>query len=256
MSILIFIDESRWQRPDETDYYATVAGAAIEESAYDGFCRKMMQLKGRFFKRPGIGEFTLRGRLLASHRAVSSYRKIEFLQELFSLCRLEKVVVFSTTRRDLLDPDKPPSFGPSVPLERGSISSSDHYDENTCSLLLAYLIERVNTFILESHPGQLAKLIFKTVEAHHDRVLGSSVMNFMYKTTFGGGFHGVLGSPLFVPATHSEGLQVADLFAYIINQYHGGRREVQGYFHEVKSMEFISSIQQGEFELRGMNVIE
>lgn len=256
MSVLVFIDESRWQRPEETDYYATVAGAAFEESSYDGFCRKLMQLKGRFFKRSGIGEYVLQGRLLASQRARSSYRKLEFTQELFSLCRLEKVVVFSTTRRNSPENEEAPPFELPIPMERGAISNSDRYDEEVCSLLLAYLIERVNTFMLERHPGHLAKLVFKTVEGSHDRVLGSSFMNFMYKTTFGGGFHGVLGSPLFVPASHSAGLQITDLFAYIINQRHGGRRDMKGFFDEVESMEFISSIQQDEFELRGMNLIE
>ncbi|TKJ42122.1 hypothetical protein CEE37_00150 [candidate division LCP-89 bacterium B3_LCP] len=256
MSILVFIDESRWQRPGEDDYYATIAGVALNETSYDDFCLKLMRLKGRFFKKPGIGEYPLLGRSLASHRALASYRKVEFVGELFSLCRLEEVAIFSTTKRCAHQNKQNNANSIPVLVQKGAISGSDWYNEEVCSLLLAYLIERINTFMLESNPGQLAKLVFKNEETHRDRVLGSSVMNFMYKTTFGGGFHGVMGSPLFAPASHSIGLQIADIFAYIINQNHGGRREVKEFFEEVQSMEFVSSIRQGEFEIRGMNIIE
>ena len=256
MSILVFVDESRWQRPGKNDYYATVAGAAIEEASYDAFCRKLMRLKGRFFKRSGIGEYAMQGRLLINNRALASFRKLEFIRELFSLCRLQKVVIFSTTRKCFLGEESVDLGDFSVPIQKGAISSSDKYEEKVCSLLLAYLIERINTFMLESHPAQLAKLVFKTEEARRDRVLSSSVMNFIYKTTFGGGFHGLMGSPLFAPASHSAGLQLADLLAYIVNQHHGGRSDMKEFFEEVASMEFVSIIKQDEFIIRGINLIE
>lgn len=256
MSVLVFVDESRWQRPGETDYFATAAGAAFEELSYDDFCRKLMRLKGRFFKRPGIGEYSLQGRLLLSPRSLNSFRKVEFIQELFSLCRLTKVTTFASTRRCSSLKQENAFADIPVQIHRSAISNSDRYSENVCSLLIAYLIERINSFMLESHPGTLAKLVFKTEEPKRDRILCASVMNFIFKTHFGGGFHGILGSPVFEPASHSPGVQVADLFAYIINQYHGGRREMKEFFHEVKSMQFVSSIQQDEFELKGMNLIE
>ena len=117
-------------------------------------------------------------------------------------------------------------------------------------------MERVNSYVLENHPGQQAKLVFKSTGEQRDSVRCSSVMNFIYNTTFGGGFFGLLGNPLFAPAPATDGLQVADLFAYIINQRHGGRTEMSEYFEEVESMQFISSIEQDEFKLRGMNLID
>jgi hypothetical protein len=256
MSMLLFLDESRWLQPGKTEYYATVAGIAIEEFAYIDFCRKLMKLKGRFFKRSGIDEFALQGRGLLNSRSMTSFRKVEFVQEVFSLSRLQKNVVFSTTRKCFSDKDV--ALTNDLPLisPLNTISNTDKYSEEICSILMAYIVERVNTFMLERHPGELCKLIFKTEEPNHDRLLSSCIMNFIFKTGFGGGFHGILGTPFFAPASHSPGLQLADLFAYIVNQHHGGRREMRDYFEEVLTMQFISSIEQDEFELRGMNLIE
>jgi len=256
MSVLVFIDESRWERPGKKDYYATVAGVAFEEAAYDDFCRKLLRLKGRFFKRPGISDYALQGRLLLSNRALASFRKVEFVLELFSLCRLKNVVTFSTSRKCTPGNGRGNSRKVPAALQKGIISGSDRFNEETVSLLLAYLIERVNSFMLETHPGEMAKLIFGSEELQKDRFLASSVMNFMYKTSLGTGFHGMLGTPFFAPASHSPGVQLADLFAYIINQHHGGRKEMKDFFAEVESMQFVSSIEQEEYELRGMNLIE
>ena len=256
MSVLVFVDESRWERPGKKDYYATVVGVALEEATYDDLCRKLLRLKSRFFKRPGIGEYALQGRSLLNNRALASFRKAEFVLELFSLCRLQKVVTFSTTRRCSAQEESAGREEFPIQISKAAISGSDRFSEDVCSLLLAYLIERINSYMLENHPGRLAKLIFKTEEAQRDRLLSSSVMNFIYKTAFGGGFHGILGTPFLAPASHSPGLQLADLFAYIINQYHGGRREMRDFFAEVESMQFVSSIEKDEFQLRGMNLIE
>jgi len=81
-------------------------------------------------------------------------------------------------------------------------------------------------------------------------------MNFTYKSALGGGFHGVIGSPLFAPPSFSSGLQLVDLFAYVINQHHSGRIQMKEYFSEVESMQFVSSIKQDEFDIKGMNLIE
>jgi hypothetical protein len=256
MSVLVFIDESRWDRPGTKDYFATVAGIAVEESTLQDFGHKVMGLKDHFFKKPEISDYPLRGRLLLNNRALKSYRKQEFVLDLFSLCKLHGIVTFSTTRRCSPEVRKPEFDDFLRQFQHGAISASDHFSEKEMSLLLAYLIERVNSFVLENHPGQQAKLIFRMSEARRDNILSASVMNFIYKTTLGGGFYGLLGDPLFAPSHQSAGLQIADLFAYIINQKHGGRPEMNRYFAEVESMQFVSSIEPDDFKLRGMVVIE
>ncbi|MBU0518678.1 DUF3800 domain-containing protein [bacterium] len=256
MSVLVFIDESRWKQPGKDEYYATVAGVAIEEVKLPDFCRKIMKLKGKFFKRPGISEFPLRGRLLLNNRALESYRKQEFLGELFSLCRLEGMVTFGTTRRCSV-------ISPPEELEdylkehqQGAISDSDKYSAKVISLLHAYLFERINSYVLEYYPGQQAKLVFKSVDPTRDSTLSSSIMNFIYHTTYGGGFDGILGNPFFATLPQTSGLQLADLFAYIINQYHGGRPEMRSFYSELESMQFSSAIEKDDFSIRGINLLE
>jgi len=256
MSVLVFLEESRRTSSGSAEYYATVAGAAVEEIAYDDFCRKLLRLKERFFKRKGVAEVVLRGRSLLNSRALSaSFRKIEFTRELFSLCRLLKVISFATTKKCPLKIETEAGLA-QFQLPRSAVTNSDKYTEEAVSLLLAYLIERVNSFMLERHPGQVAKLIFRTEETHRDDVRSQAVMNFIYRTPFGSGFHGILGAPLLMPSALSPGLQLADVFAYVINQHHAGRKDLADLFREVEEMQFVSSISKDEYELRGMNLIE
>ncbi len=256
MSVLVFVDESRWDRPEKKDYFATTAGVAIEEVTLPDFSRKMIRLKERFFKKSDIGSYPLRGRLLLNNRSLQSYRKQEFIQELFSLCRLHGVVTFSTTRKCSIKVEKPEYDDFLQNFQRGAISASDKFNEKEMSLLLAYLMERVNSYVLENHPGKQAKLVFKSSNEKRDAIRSSSILNFIYKTTFGGGFYGLLGNPLFAPAPTADGLQLANLFAYIVNQMHAGRMEMKDYFSEVETMQFISSVEQDDFQLRGMNLID
>jgi len=97
MSILVFIDESRRQYKEKGST-VTIAGAAFEEVAYDDLCRKFLRLKSKFFKRSAIGDYPLKGRRLLNNRSLESYRKIEFVREVFSLCRMMNVILFSTTK--------------------------------------------------------------------------------------------------------------------------------------------------------------
>jgi len=256
MSVLVFIDDSRWDRPAKKDFFATTAGVAIEEIKLADFTRKLSRLKNRFFKRAGVGDYPIRGRLLLNNRALDSFRKQEFVSELFSLCRLMNITVFGTTRKYSVSVEQPELSAYSAGRKRGAISDSERTTESEVSLLLAYLFERINSFALENHPGTQAKLVFKSLGQNHDARLCSGVMNFIYQTSFGGGFEGLLGQPLFAPREWTAGLQIADLFAYIINQHFGGRPEMRDYFAEVESMQFVSSIERDEFQLRGINLIE
>jgi hypothetical protein len=254
MSVLVFLDESRHSLRGKEDYFATLAGVAFQETQYDDFCRKFIRLKARFFKREGLAEFPLRGRRMLNPRGLESHRKAEFTRELISLCRLHKAVTFASTRRFKPAQDQlPAEFMPMPPAS--AIALTDQCRKGLCSVLLAYIIERVNSFILETHPGQSAQLIFPSSAAAGDREISAGMMNLIYKTPYGRGFHGVLGTPLFAPAPYSPGLQTTDLFAYIINQHHAGRIALKDLFDEVESMQFVSAFQQDEFELKGVNLV-
>lgn len=254
MSVLVFVDESKIDKPEDDRTISTVAGVAFEESAYTDFSRKLLQLKGRFFKRPGIGDFPLRGRLLLNNRAFESYRKIEFVREVFSLCRLQNAKTFATTQlgspRDRNEEDSAQHF-----RERQIFSEGGITDRRGFPLRLACLMERVNSFMLESHPGQSAKLVFKIEGPGGGYTVSTSIMQFMYRTPLGEGFRGILGAPLFAPHAHAPGLQIADLFAYIINQHHSGRLRLREFYAEVESMQYVSAFEKDEYELRGINTI-
>jgi hypothetical protein len=256
MSVLVFVEDSRLRSRGATEYYATMAGAAIEEVAYDDFSRKLLRLKGRFFKSKGVADYPVKGRLLLSSRALAAnFRKVEFAKELFSLCRLLKVASFSTTKKFVLATGAEPGVA-ETGLPKSAMSNSDRHDKEAISVLLAYLVERVNSYMLETHPGQVAKLVFRTEETGQDYLRGHAFLNFIYGTHFGGGFHGILGAPLMMPAALSPGLQLADIFAYAVNRYHAGFRDILEFYQEIADMQFVSSISKDQFELKGMNLIE
>ncbi len=256
MSVLVFVGDSRLRSRGATEYYATLAGAAIEEAAYDDFSRKLLRLKARFFKRNGVADYPIKGRLLLSSRALAAnFRKLEFTKELFSLCRLLKVTSFATTKKFVLETAAEPGIS-EAELHKSALSDSDKHEKEAISVLLAYLVERVNSFMLESHPGQVAKFIFRTEETSQDYLRGHAFMNFIYGTHYGGGFHGVLGAPLMMPAALSPGLQLADVFAYAINRHHAGFRDILEFYQEIADMQFVSAISKDQFELKGMNLIE
>jgi hypothetical protein len=254
MSVLVFVDESRIERPEVDRFVRTVAGVAFEENAYGDLSGKLLRLKGRFFKRYGIGDFPLRGRLLLNARAFESYRKIEFVREVFSLCRLQNAITFATTQlASAQDPNEGGQVQPS--REQSVFSESDSTDGKGLPLRLVYLMERVNSFMLENHPGQVAKLVFKIEGSGGGYTVSSSIMELMYRSPLGRGFQGILGAPLFAPHAHAPGLQIADVFTYIINQHHAGQMRLREFYSEVESMQYVSAFEKDEYELRGINTI-
>jgi hypothetical protein len=255
MSVLVFLDRSRIPLKAQEDYFATVAGVAVPLSAYNEFCRGFFRLRKRFFKHEAGQAGGLRGKTLLSRRGMESFRRIEFMGELFSLCRLLKVTTFSATRRYLpgdLNSTRELTYGSSP----DALGLEDYCRRDACSILLAYVLERVNSFMLETYPGQTAALVFKVEAGEGVGQISSAVMNLFFQTPFGAGFRGITGAPLFAPATHAPGLQTADLFGYIINQHHAGRTRHNEFFAEVETLQYISSVQRDEFELKGMNLID
>lgn len=253
MSVMVFVDESRWQPAGKQEQFITWAGVAFDENLYNEFCQKILGLKNKFFKRGEIGDYPLQGRSLLNNRALESYRKVEFIRDLLSLCRLQQVVAFSNTR--IVQRDAQGTGRVVNGKFKGKFTwTHQKQSHSRIGLGLDHVIERVNSFMLEEHPGSMAKLVFQSESAIKDRERTAHLMRLFYKTPLGGGFVAILGSPLFVPALLSPGSQMADVFAYIINQHHGGRYQMNDFFGEVESMQFISAFEREKYELRGMSL--
>lgn len=255
MSVLVFLDRSRGQMTNQDHYFATVAGVAFSAVSYNDFCRRYFRLKKRFFRRGEVGARALRGKVLLSRRGMESPRRVEFMGELFSLCRLLKATAFSATRAYTAQ-EKAPSGEAPLGTSQSALGLEDYCCRDACPVLLAYVIERVNSFMLETHPGQAASLVFKSEAGEGINQISSAVMNLFFQTPYGAGFQGLSGTPLFAPAAYSPGLQTANLFAYIINQHYSGRIQLKEFFEEVETLQYVSAIQRDEFELKGMNLID
>jgi hypothetical protein len=255
MSVLVFMDRSRIPLKTPESYFATVAGIAIPLSAYNEFYRGFFRLRKRFFRHEGEKLGALRGKVLLSRRGLESFRRMEFMGELFSLCRLLHASTFSATRRYLPE-DLTLLRYPNLKSSPEALGLDDFCRRDACPILLAYVLERVNSFMLEDHPGQTAALIFKQEAGEGALQISAAVTNLLFNTHYGSGFRGLAGAPMFAPVVHSPGLQTADLCGYIINQHHAERKHYHDLFTEVESMQYISSVQRDEFELKGMNLID
>jgi hypothetical protein len=234
--------------------YSTIAAIAFEATAYTDFCHKFIRLKKKYFKSEAIEAYPLKGRSMLSRRGLEHYRKVEFVSELFSLCRLQKGVLFSTTR--MTAGDKGAAADSLYISTNDALFVENRSSDQTCSMLLAYLLERMNSFMVEKHPGQRAELVFKAEAGEGMQKIGSAMMNLFFRTPYGGGFQGLLGTPHFTPAAYSPGSQVASLLAYLINQHFTGNVRMREWFKEAESMQYVSAYQRDEYELKGINLIE
>jgi len=245
MSVLVFLDESKIIDKKRQQTISTVAGVMLTGNTLGDFNRRIWKLKQRFFKCSNMTEFPLKGRLLLNHRSFESYRKLEFCRELFSLCRLMKVKLFANTAI---------KNGGNQPTDQSlNLNADDMGNDAGCPLIVADLMEKISSCMLEDHPGQLAALVFGQEKSMTNLKLQKAIIRLIYFTPLGRGLDGILGSPMTVHPVLSPGLQLADVTAYIVSQFHNGRTQLRDFYHELESLQYISQFDKDEFDLRGMN---
>lgn len=136
--------------------------------------------------------------MLNRRALLKNVAKKEFAETLFEFLRDFNLTVFAMVMER-----------PSKPLYRGpDVLPRQHH----------WLLERVNRFMEEDHPAHLAVVVFDGQDPNSNKLLSDCFTSFMAKTKDGQSMTYIVPSPLFADSSLTPGLQIADLFAYVLRE--------------------------------------
>ena len=241
--MLIFIDESEWPRPRVPGGYTVWAGVGVPSDTSKEFFRELFNLEKKIWNKEEPYEFEIKGRYLLSRRGLESPRRREFAEEMFSLCKLSRLIVFAVGLRYS-----------QTPTLQGTVEPNTY-------LMIRDMVERVDAMMLESRPSEQAVMVFDSQEDKKDRERALEFGNYLYGTPQGRRISHVSDTPLFASSSVTKGLQIADVFAYALAQQNMGRTDISRYCDRIREMEW-RSFERGEgqpwrgFRFRDIDVNE
>jgi hypothetical protein len=228
----VFCDESYSSSSGITSPHSTLAGVAIPLARLKLFSRDMFNLKKRFFNITELSEFEIKGnRLLGRNKFKNTEQELArsyfmFVDETLDLCEKHEIKFFAVTLKMEGKDDGlkcKTDEGPRLPI---------HYQ---------FLLERISQHVKETSYRPIATLVFDQMDRGTDRNRSMAFTSYMYKNLNGQRFSDNISIiPYFVDSSVSEGAQVADLLAYIVNSYREGRKELKSYFDKVSELQFKS----------------
>jgi hypothetical protein len=92
--------------------------------------------------------------------------------------------------------------------------------EGRLEIQYQFLVERINAYAQEKYPDEMAILVLDSQDPEGDRKRAVAYNTFLYGYSFGQSMIKVLETPLFVDSVITPGIQLADLAASVIRQYH------------------------------------
>ena len=221
--LTIYVDESEWPRPRVPGGYTVWAGVGIHSSRSRELFRELFNLEKRFWAVDEAYDFEIKGRLLLSERKLKSPKRREFVEEILSLCKLNDVVAFAVGLRY---PESPSMLEPNTP--------------NTYQMIQS-MVERVQAMMVESHPDEKAVMVFDSQENAKDKERGLEFGNYLYGTPQGRGLTNVSDIPIFASSEVTKGLQIADIFAYVLAQRNlsdRNREDLTRFSDKIREMEW------------------
>ena len=220
--IIVYIDESEWPRPRVPGGYTVWAGVGIHSSMRRGLFRDLFSLEKKFWQVEEAYDFEIKGRLLLSEKKLRSPQRREFVEEILSLCKLNNVTAFAVglrypETRSMLEPNAP----------------------NTYQMIQS-MVERVQAMMVENHPDEQALMVFDSQGNGKDKERGLEFGNYLYGTAQGRSTTHVCDTPIFASSTVTKGLQIADIFAYVLaqrNLMNQNREDLTRYSDRIREME-------------------
>ncbi len=247
--MLIYVDESKNPNPQGTRSHITLAGAAIAEDAHKELNSRLFKLKQRFWKVTQYCDHEIKGRDLLRPGWEAHPRNIEFTRELLSLCRLYDIKSFGVTKQYLV-----------AQREESLILDEAVPGANPSDVLLSslykYMLERVDLFIRERNREEYGIMIFDEKDLRRDESRAIGFSNFMHRSNFGRAITNVVETAFFVSSRITPGIQIADVFAYVLNQYFDGRRDLREFYDEIAALQFISDDPTAESAWRGIKYMK
>ena len=157
--------------------------------------------------------------MIVNKKGLTSPKKREFVEEILSLCKLNRVIAFA------------------VGLRYPATASLTGIEPNTFRVI-SLLCERVEVMMEEQYPEELATIVFDSQEDKKDKARALEFGNYLYGTPVGRGAIHVCSIPMFTSSLVTKGIQIADLFAYAIAQQNMGRTDVMPFCDRIRELEW------------------
>jgi Protein of unknown function (DUF3800) len=204
--MLVFIDESGHPRPTDASTHPVILAVCIKESDMRTLTRALFSLRRNHLSSLTLTKEEQEGKGVAflNRRSLTQITaKREYVESLFEFLRDFDLHTFGITMER---PDKVP-----------------HESAETLPCQYRWLLERIERFMENEHPEHFALPIFDTRDPVQNRMLSESFTGYMARSAEGRAMHRIIPSPLFVDSAITPGIQIADLFAYVIrlNEEHG-----------------------------------
>jgi len=240
--MLVFVDESEWPKPSVFSGYTVWAAIALQPQLSKDFSRELFNLERKFWQINEPHEFEIKGRMLLNKRALTSPKKIEFVEEVLSLCKGHHILAFAVGMRRL-EEQMLAGFSP---------------EESRIFRVYHYLLERVEAMLQEDYPNDMAIVLLDSGGVKTDKRRAIAFGNFLYGNEAGRSMQRIVETPFFVDSSLTPGIQIADLFAYALAQQNLGRREakLREIGERIREMEWRSNRVDVEYPLRGFKFVE
>ena len=240
--MLVFIDESEWPKPSASGGYTVWGAVALQPQLSKAFSREVFNLERKFWRISEPHEFEIKGRMLLNRRALTSPKKLEFVEEVVSLCKRYQLLAFAVGMRQLEEP-----------MLVGFSS-----EESRIFRVYHYLLERVEAMMQESYPDDMAMVLLDSADKETNKCRAIAFGNFLYGHEAGKSMQKIVETPFFVSSSLTPGIQIADLFAYALAQQNLGRKEakLKEIGERIRELEWRSSRVDVEFPLRGFRFID
>ena len=162
--MLVFIDESEWPKPSAPSGYTVWAAVALQPQLSKSFSREIFNLERKFWRINEPHEFEIKGRMLLSSRALTSPKKVEFVEEVVSLCKHYQLLTFAVGMQQLEEP-----------MLTGFSS-----EESRIFRVYYYLLERVEAMMQESYPDDMAMVLLDSADKETNKRRAIAFGNFLY----------------------------------------------------------------------------
>jgi len=237
--MLVFVDESEFPSPSRPGGYTLYSGAVIDPRKSKSLSREIFVLNKKFWDINEPQEFEIKGHLLLNNRAMTSPKKLEYVDEILSLCKSHGVLAFAVGLGS--SPATLPGFADKAEFK-----------------MLVVLLERIEMMMQEQYPSDMATLVFDSRGEGTDKSRALTFGNFIYGHSLGSNLHQIVDTPLFVSSSITVGIQIADLFAYVLAQYNLGRHETKLFriVERIRELEWRSNRMDVEYPKRGFRFID
>ena len=235
--MLVFLDET-WQsfESNPKEKICVLSAVAIRSTDFNEFSRQLRNFK---YKHLGITKD-------AEIKGKDIFKRYYFRLEKKGIVSSQLSLARDTFKYAISHNIK--AFA-SIVLDQQEIDLSCA-DDKLLERPFLFLFERINLFMQEEFPDQVASLIFDLRGITQNEKISRSVSNFFHLSQYGRAFDRIIKVPYFAISSENAGIQLADMVGHVIGKEFttDNKREIQEFHRHVKDIEFKS---KSEFEHEG-----